>query len=169
MVYQSVRVMRMQSDSPDMIDFELWHFKSTLTNHTYIVRIERYAQHICAVKFYLKVHSDSKNKYSLLTGLKEPRNVILTILDITIKYSSIDPYSCFTFFAAQDFSNKTERNKRYEFYLTMIGAHPLLDRYEMAVDPRGAIMLVPPERIEDGSITEGVIADFFDKYYDYFE
>lgn len=161
--------MRMQSDSSEMIDFEIWHFKSTLTNHTYIVRIERYAHHICAVKFYLKEHTDSKNKYSLLTGLKEPRNVVLTILDITIKYSLSDPYSCFTFFASQDLNNKSDRNKRYEFYLTMIASHPLMDKFEMAIDPRGAIMLVPPERIEDGSITESTIADFFDNYYNYLD
>ena len=39
-----------------------------------------------AVKFHLKSHRDSRNKYSIMTGLNEPRAVVNTCVAIEFRH-----------------------------------------------------------------------------------
>ncbi len=45
-----------------------YSFKSSKSNHTYIVRVEKYSRHSYCVKFFDKAVRYSKNKFSLRTN-----------------------------------------------------------------------------------------------------
>ena len=60
----------------------LYTFKSPKSHQWYWVWVEVYQCDFYAVKFHLKAHRDSPNKYSLMTGLNEARPVINTCIAI---------------------------------------------------------------------------------------
>ena len=45
-----------------------YRFKSAKSNHTYIVRVERYIEHSYCLKFFDKANMLSENKFSLRTS-----------------------------------------------------------------------------------------------------
>lgn len=82
--YPFVFLQNMEDEQQVATHLKLYRFKSSKSNLTYIVRVEIYPQHIYAVKFYLKNHSDSPNKYRLMTNTYEPRRIINTCINIMI-------------------------------------------------------------------------------------
>jgi len=51
----------------------LYTFKSPKSHQWYWVWVEVYERNLYAVKFHLKAHRQSPDKYSLMTGLNEAR------------------------------------------------------------------------------------------------
>src|SRR5688572_5164650 len=52
-------------------------------NQRYIVNVEEYQNWIFVVKFHLKSHSNSENKYSLRTKFGDANRVIMTCIHIS--------------------------------------------------------------------------------------
>ncbi|QTE22974.1 hypothetical protein [Polaribacter cellanae] len=53
------------SETINNLEVDLYTFKCEF-NHTYIVKIEKYKPNIYIIQFYLKSHTDSDNKHSLI-------------------------------------------------------------------------------------------------------
>lgn len=64
----------------------LYSFKSPKSHQWYWVWVEVYMHNMYAVKFHLKSHRDSRNKYSIMTGLNEPRAVVNTCVAIEFRH-----------------------------------------------------------------------------------
>ena len=113
------------------IPYKLYRFKSTRTNHVYLVRVEEYPYHFYGIKFYLKDHCHSKNKYNLLTGLNEPRSVINTCINILIDVYKKDKHASFGFIGAHTLKELDEKKssglerptKRMRFYERIINSY----------------------------------------------
>lgn len=159
--YAAVFCKRMESDCYGMFDFDLWHFKSTMSNQRYMVRVERYPNHFVAIKFYLYNHRDCKEKYQMLTGFKEPRRVVLTVLRILALYSIEYPNAVFALFAANDVRGG---NKRFGFYKRMIARTVWFSDFIKVYDDRGACALT-----HNASVSEDAIVEFFNQYYSFEE
>lgn len=78
----------------------LYAFKSPKSHQWYWVWVEVYQHDFYAVKFHLKAHRHSDNKYNLLTGLNEARPVINTCIAIMQEIYNINPRASFGFIGA---------------------------------------------------------------------
>lgn len=94
-----------------------YRFKSTRSNHTYIVRAECFPEHVYCIKFYDKAHRNSDNKFSLLTNTFEPRTIFYTIYHIMLDVLKRDPSASFFFIgAADDHDEIGLATRRYRIY-----------------------------------------------------
>ena len=83
--YYDFNCVSKQSDnSGDLLETYLYSFKSPKTNMRYIAEVEHYKSDLYAIKFYLKVHQNSKDRFTVLTNLHEARPVIYTCIAILI-------------------------------------------------------------------------------------
>lgn len=83
--YPFIFQMNEKSDTDDLlIETHQYRFKSTKSNHTYIVRVEKYPKHCYCLKFYDKANTNSRNKFSLRTDTFEPRNIFHTLFYIAM-------------------------------------------------------------------------------------
>lgn len=78
----------------------LYSFRSSKSHQWYWVWVEAYEHDMYAVKFHLKAHRDSPNKYTIMTGLCEPRPVINTCVNIMLQIASTNPKASFGFVGA---------------------------------------------------------------------
>lgn len=100
-----------------------YHFKSSKSNHMYIVRVERYVQHIYCLKFYDKSTRDSKNKYSLRTNTFEPRTILYTLYHIMLDVLKRDRIASFFFIGADDERDiPNELTRRYKVYRRFVSS-----------------------------------------------
>lgn len=109
----------------------MYRFKSSKTRQMYIVRVEEYPYHFYGIKFYLKAHALSPQKYNILTGLNEPRAIINTCLHILVDIYHKDKRASFGFIGAETILEMEERKrtgvekltKRMSFYRRMINSY----------------------------------------------
>lgn len=82
-------------------------------NHIYIVEIEKFERNIYIIQYYLKSHSDSDNRHSLIiskdsknnkTGAKNFLIVLNTIQDLMFSYLSRNNKASFGFIGAKSIS-----------------------------------------------------------------
>lgn len=85
-------------------------------NHRYIVDVEEYDNSMFVIKFYLKSHSGSDNKYKLRTRFYDANRVVMTCIRIMLSFYSKNPYSSFGFIGANDIEESETDTKRYIFY-----------------------------------------------------
>jgi hypothetical protein len=92
-------------------------FKSKF-NHTYIVEVEEYKKTcLFAIKFYLKSHRLSKNKYSISTNFGDATIIIRTCIDIMLYFAEKNTFASFVFIGATDTKeNSSENTKRFRVY-----------------------------------------------------
>ena len=85
--------------------------------HQYIVNVEQYNFDLFAIKFYLKSHRFSENKYKLLTGHKNPTRVIRTCVEIIRYFLRENPFASFGFIGENSIAENTQSNtKRFRVY-----------------------------------------------------
>ena len=61
--YPFIFQMNDKTEHDDLLEYTLqYRFKSTRSNHTYIVRVERYIDHSYCLKFFDKANMLSENK-----------------------------------------------------------------------------------------------------------
>ena len=71
--YPFIFQMNDKSEKTPLLEYVLqYRFKSTKSNHTYIVRVERYLEHSYCLKFF-----DKANKFSLRSG---DTDILLTLM-----------------------------------------------------------------------------------------
>lgn len=94
-----------------------YRFKSTRSNHTYIVRAECFPEHVYCLKFFDKAHRNSDNKFSLLTNTFEPRTIFYTLYHIMLDVLNRDPLASFFFIGAADDQDEIGlATRRYRIY-----------------------------------------------------
>lgn len=54
-------------------------------NHTYLIRVEEYQHNVFAIKFHLKAHSSSENKYNLTTKFYDAPRVLSTTIGVMVE------------------------------------------------------------------------------------
>lgn len=94
----------------------LYAFKSPKSYQWYWAWVEVYEKNFYAIKFHLKTHRDSPNKYSLLTGLNEARPVINTCVAIMLEIANRDNRSSFGFIGANMVGETEVNTKRFRVY-----------------------------------------------------
>ena len=125
--YPFIFQMNDKTEHDDLLEYTLqYRFKSTRSNHTYIVRVERYKDHSYCLKFFDKANMLSENKFSLRTGTFEPRTIFYTLFNIMLDVLKKDPNASFFFIGAEDEKDEpgvaTRRFKVYvKFVLSTIG------------------------------------------------
>lgn len=87
----------------------------------YIVEVELYSYDVYILKFYLKAHRQSDNKFSLLSNDNDAQGVIRTVLDIALEILEYEnPRASFGFVGSHKISKKgTERienTQRFRVY-----------------------------------------------------
>jgi hypothetical protein len=85
-------------------------------NFQYIVNVEKYDCNVYIVKFYLKNHRHSKDKYRLLTGNRDAPRIIRTCINIMIDIYKINPYASFGFIGANSLNEAEANSKRFRVY-----------------------------------------------------
>lgn len=158
-------------DGVNTINIALYHFKSTKSHLQYIVRVERYKYDIYAVKFYLKNHTDSKNKYSILTNTGEPRRIINTCINIMLSIYEKNIKASFGFIGAQGIGEKsTYCTKRYHFYSKIIATY-FSDAcfYHKENKEKSAYLLINNKALAANPNLIKQIETFFIEQYDYFD
>lgn len=86
--YPFIFQMNDRSYSDELLEYTMqYRFKSSKSNHTYIVRVERYKEHTYCVKFFDKANMLSKDKYSLRSATFEPRKIVSTVLNVMLEYA----------------------------------------------------------------------------------
>lgn len=116
--YPFVFTMNDRSKDNESLEYTLqYRFKSERSNHTYIVRVERYKHNSYCVKFFDKAHTDSKNKFSLRTNTFEARTIFYTIYHILLDVIKKDPRASFFFIGAEDEKDDSiAATRRYQVY-----------------------------------------------------
>lgn len=148
---------------------DIWAFKSTKSNKRYIVEIEHYSNHFLGLKFYWKGVADSKDRYSLLTNDYEPRTIVMSCIQIMLKYFRQDEFSSFGFVAAPDLDGVQIGlpNKRFRFYrnlmLNIFGSKTFLQAYDVNTS---VYVLINRKYYENGSITLQSLEDEISRLYE---
>lgn len=98
---------------------DLYSFKCEF-NHTYILEVEKHNDSIYLFQYYLKSHTDSDDKYSLITPIESKnkkigaRNFLIilnTIQDLMFSYLSRNPKASFGFVGARSINYNKEALK----------------------------------------------------------
>lgn len=87
-----------------------------INNNRYIVRVEEYDYNVFAIKFYLRNHRNSDNKYNLLTHSHKASRIISTMIRIIVVYFHKNPYSSFVFIGAHLIGEDRKNTKRFRVY-----------------------------------------------------
>lgn len=125
--YPFIFQMNDKTGQDKVLEYTLqYRFKSAKSNHTYIVRVERYIEHSYCLKFFDKANMLSENKFSLRTSTFEPRTIFYTLFNIMMDVYQKDPKASFFFIGAEDEKDEpgvaTRRFKVYvKFVLSTIG------------------------------------------------
>jgi len=86
-------------------------------NQRYIVNVEEYLHDIYIIKFHLKSHSDSEDKYRILTHFNDAAKIISTCTEIMISFYKNNDKASFGFIGAQFVGDEDQSNtKRFRVY-----------------------------------------------------
>lgn len=150
--YSFIFQMNDYSCSDDLLEYALqYRFKSTKSNHTYIVRVERYREHIYCIKFYDKANALSRNKYSLRTATFEPRKIVSSVLNIMLDVYEHDRQASFFFVGAEDEKDVAGKStRRFNFYADFV-LSVISDKFfwHFRVDALSLYVLVNKESVDD--------------------
>jgi len=120
--YPFIFQMNDKSAKDELMEYVLqYRFKSRKSNHTYIVRLEKYHEHAYCVKFFDKANMLSDSKFSLRTSTFEPRTILYTIFHIMLDVYHKDPKASFFFIGADDEKDEMgEATRRYRIYRSFV-------------------------------------------------
>lgn len=120
--YPFIFQMNDRSYSDELLEYTMqYRFKSSKSNHTYIVRVERYKEHTYCVKFFDKANMLSKDKYSLRSATFEPRKIVSTVLNVMLDVYRRDEKASFFFIGAEDEKDVPGRaTRRFNFYADFV-------------------------------------------------
>lgn len=82
----------------------------------YIIRVEQYAESFYAIKFYLKQHKNSKNKYRLSTNQNKATRVIKTCVNVMLYMYNKDHFASFGFIGAASSDEGVACTQRFRIY-----------------------------------------------------
>ena len=105
----------------EAVEGEIYHHISKYTfdgprNHQYIVLAENYFQDVYAIKFHLKSHSGSINKYTLMTGYHQVPLIIRTCIQIMLSILLENPKASFCVLGTEQENEPKKETKRFRIY-----------------------------------------------------
>lgn len=104
------------SVSRDFFLFVHTYSFKTRFNKRYIVQVEEYAHEVFIIKFYLKAHSRSKDKYSKLANDFDGFRVLSTCITIMLAILESKECASFGFLGANAKHEPIANNQRYRIY-----------------------------------------------------
>ncbi|MBR1941916.1 MAG: hypothetical protein IJ845_11435 [Bacteroidaceae bacterium] len=148
----------------------LYTFKSPKSHQWYWVWVEVYDKDFYAVKFHLKAHRLSKNKYNVMTGLFEARPVINTCIAIMQQIATENPHASFGFIGANMLDESSFYTKRFHIYSRMMATyfsdesfiHWVLYKKSAYVLMRRSELERNPDLINELNAKFKALYDFFD-------
>ena len=148
----------------------LYTFKSSKSHQWYWVWVEVYEHDMYAVKFHLKAHRDSKNKYNLMTGLNEARPVINTCISIMQEIGSVNPRSSFGFIGANMEDEPYYFTKRFRIYSRMMATYFGENEFEhYMMLSKSAYLMIRKSELEKCPELPELFYVKFKQLYDYFD
>lgn len=134
--YPFIFQMNDRSETRKHLEYTLqYRFKSGKSNHTYIVRTERYINHCYCIKFFDKAHIHSDNKYSLRNSTFEPRRILYTVMYIMLDVLKKDPKASFFFIGANDEKDEpgiaTRRFRIYTRFVSSVISTKLFEHFRV--------------------------------------
>ncbi len=168
--YHYALVNKEHGDGEGLNQVLIYHFKSKKSKLTYIVRVEHFDYDVYAVKFYLKNHSLSPDKYRLMTNTNEPRRVINTCINIMIDIWQHNGLASFGFVGANGMNEASLGNtKRYRVYSRIVATYFSSKHYLHKEDVyKSTYLLVNRKKLECKSDLMECIERMFANRYDYF-
>ena len=86
-------------------------------NHQhYTVHVEEYPMNVYAIKFHLQAHSNSLNRYQLLTGYSQAPRIIRTCIEIFLALFEKNNESSLCFIGTNTFGEGKSETKRFRIY-----------------------------------------------------
>lgn len=148
----------------------LYTFKSSKSHQWYWVWIEVYERDFYAVKFHLKSHRYSRDKYSIMTGLNEARPVIMTCIAIMQEIADVNPHASFGFIGANMQNETVYYTKRFQVYSRIMATYFSKDMFKhYMIIPKSTYLMI---RKSELAIHPDLLDDInikFKKLYDYFD
>ena len=96
-------------------------FLSEKSGHRYQVNIERYAEHLCGLKFFDLTTDIRIGKFSNLSATFEPRTIFRTVANIALDAYRRDPLASFFLIGAADSRDRqTVTTRRFRIYATFV-------------------------------------------------
>lgn len=119
----------------------------------YIAEVEHYKFDLYAIKFYLKVHQNSKDRFTVLTNLYEARPVIYTCIAILIDIYHQNNQASFAFIGSPSpkeiererrnpRQKKENRTQRFRIYSTLMSTFFSETYFEHRNSPRHSLYLM---------------------------
>lgn len=148
----------------------LYAFKSLKSHQWYWVWVEVYKHDIYAVKFHLKAHRNSPRKYSILTGLNEPRPIVNTCVSIMLEIASTNPRASFGFIGAAIEGEHEANTKRFRFYRRIMATYFSKEQFKHFGDmERSTYVLVRRAELDSNPMLIEEIQEGFKATFDYFD
>lgn len=148
----------------------LYTFKSEKSNLYYWVWVECYDYDIYAIKFHLKAHRLSKNKYKLMTHTFEPRVIVQTCMNIMLSIYQENDHASFGFIGSNSEGENTSMTRRFRFYRAIM-ATSFSDKYfeHIELPEKSTYLMVNKVELANDPDLITKIEDAFKDEYEYFE
>lgn len=126
---------------PSLIETHLFRFKDH-NRHRYIVRAEKYPLKVFAIKFFLKAHRFSENKYNLTTNFGTPTRILGTCIQVMVELHQKYPDASFVIFGANSINEKPDNTKRFRIYKAILGRFFSPLKFRHIVNPKKSVYLL---------------------------
>lgn len=148
----------------------LYTFRSSKSHQWYWVWVEVYDRDFYAIKFHLKSHRDSRNKYNVMTGLNEARPVIMTCISIMQEIANINPHASFGFIGANMADESVYYTKRFQVYSRIMATYFSKEvfKHYMIISKSTYLMVrkseldMHPDLLDDINAKFKILYDYFD-------
>ena len=97
-----------------------YSFKCARTRQMYIVIVLHFELDIYIIKFYLKAHRLSPNKFKLLTKLNNVTRILVTCIEILVSIYQKHPNASFGFIGERGEYETDEITKRFSLYRRLV-------------------------------------------------
>ena len=143
----------------------IYSFKDS-DNKAYLVYVEEYDYQVFIVKFHLKSHSDSDNKYNLLTSSGYPSRVIATCVKIMLDHHSENHFSSYGFIGSNLIGEPKSNTKRFRIYKSVMLALFSPQSFDHKFNENGSAYLLLNKANKEPNLLEKVEIMFEKLYYE---
>ena len=151
-----------QNSEPKKIN--IYRFK-TRFNRVYLVNVEFYPNEIVVLKFYLKQHNNSINKYKIQINDFDTIRILNTILQIGKLILLENPRISFGFIGENSIDESSINTKRFKLYSKIASKNFNPDNFSHFYNiQKSAYFLINKK---NKSLKIEMIENQFDEYYDF--
>lgn len=114
-IYPFKHIQSKEVTNEPFIKEHLYSFRGR-NGHRYIVILQEFPFHFMGIKFYLKAHSDSPDKYKLLTKNNDVQGCVRTCIEIMLSLLPNNPKTSYGFIGANLVGEDINNTKRFRVY-----------------------------------------------------